>query len=149
MSLNAAALSGFIGACTLTLIHETARRIVPNAPRMDVLGMRAIAKSLRKLDTQPPADDDLHRLALVGDVISNSLYYSLVGIAKPENALVPGALLGVGAGVGALLLPEPLGLGSAPSARTNETRVMTVLWYTAGGLAAALAYRALSRTSPR
>ncbi|MES2462168.1 MAG: hypothetical protein V4671_16405 [Armatimonadota bacterium] len=147
MSLKAAALSGFIGACTLTLIHETARRVVPNAPRMDVLGMRAIAKSLRKLDTTPPDGDDLHHLALVGDVISNSFYYGLVGLAKPENALVPGTLLGAAAGVGAVLLPEPLGLGSAPSSRTTETTVMTVAWYTAGGIAAALAYRALAKSA--
>jgi hypothetical protein len=111
---------------------------------MDVLGMRAIAKSLRKVDVAPPEGEQLHTLALVGDVVSNTLYYSLVGLSKPENALVPGTLLGLAAGVGAVLLPEPLGLGSAPSSRTTETKVMTVAWYTAGGIAAALAYRALS-----
>jgi hypothetical protein len=49
MSFARALISGFVGARTLTLIHETARRVNPNAPRMDILGMRAISKSLRAM----------------------------------------------------------------------------------------------------
>jgi hypothetical protein len=109
--------------------------------------MRAISKSLRTADVSPPEEDDLHTLALVGDVVSNTLYYGLIGLAQPENALVSGTVLGLAAGVGAVLLPEPLGLGSAPSSRTNETKAMTIAWYTAGGIAAALAYQALSEPS--
>ena len=145
MSVVRAAASGFTGACVLTLIHESARRAWPRAPRMDVLGMRAIAKSMRGLGQEPPRDEELHTLALVGDVIGNSLYYSLVAVGRPEGALLRGTLLGLAAGAGARLLPEPLGLGNAPSARTPETKAMTVGWYLAGGLAAALAYRLLAK----
>lgn len=141
MSVLPAAASGFVGACVLTLIHESARRAWPRAPRMDVLGMRAIAGSLRAAGQEPPPDDELHTLALAGDVVSNSLYYSLVGVGRPEKTLLRGTILGLAAGVGAVLLPEPLGLGNAPSARTPETKAMTVGWYLAGGLAAALTYR--------
>lgn len=138
-------LSGLVGACTLTLIHETARRTIPHAPRMDVLGMRALAKTLRKVDVLPPNDDRLHTITLVGDIISNAAYYSAVGLGRPEGALVRGTLLGLAAGVGAVFLPGPLGLGSAPSSRTNATKAMTVGWYTAGGIVAAVAYRFLAR----
>lgn len=144
MSLLRALASGLAGAGVLTLIHESARRALPDAPRMDVLGMRAIAKSMRGVGQEPPPADELHALALAGDVVSNSLYYSLVGVGGPGGALVRGTLLGLAAGVGAVLLPEPLGLGSAPSARTTQTKAMTVGWYLAGGLAAALAYRLLA-----
>ncbi|HZH29860.1 MAG TPA: hypothetical protein VEY11_03785 [Pyrinomonadaceae bacterium] len=145
MSVLRAAASGLVGACALTLIHESARRALPAAPRMDVLGMRAIARSMRGVGQEPPPADELHALALVGDVVSNGLYYSLVGIGRPEGALLRGTLLGLAAGVGAVLLPEPLGLGHAPSARTPETKAMTIGWYLAGGVAAALAYRLLAR----
>jgi len=128
---------GLAGACALTLIHETVRRVNPDAPRMDLLGMRAIAALSGKAGMTPPNDASLHRLALAGDVLSNSLYYSLVGLGKKKTSLVRGALLGLGAGVGAVVLPEPLGLGEAPSARTTATKVMTVAWYLAGGLVAA------------
>lgn len=134
-TLNALA-GGLAGACVLTAIHETMRRVVPDAPRMDILGMRAIEKLLHKADAEPPSDDDkLHTMAMVGDVISNSLYYSFVGTGK--SAWLRGALLGAGAGIGAVLLPGPLGLGEKPSGRTTQTKAMTVGLYLAGGLAAA------------
>jgi len=134
-TLNALA-SGLVGACILTAIHETTRRLVPNAPRMDILGMRAIEKLMHKADAESPADDrKLHTWAMVGDVISNSLYYSLAGTGK--GSWVRGALLGAGAGIGAVVLPGPLGLGKAPSNRTDETKAMTVGLYLLGGLATA------------
>ena len=135
--------SGLVGAVALTLIHETARRIAPDsAPRMDVLGMRAIQKAVRAVDAEPPVP--LHEAALVGDLVSNSFYYSLVGAGSRGAALRNGALLGLAAGLGAVFLPEPLGLGRQPTERAPATQAMTIAWYLAGGLAAAAAYRALS-----
>jgi hypothetical protein len=145
MSLAKAAASGLIGACTLTLIHESARQFVPSAPRMDILGMRAIAKSLRLLDEEPPPENKLHKITLAGDIVSNSAFYSLVGVGESDHALLRGTLLGLAAGIGAVVLPGPLGLGGAPSARTAETKVMTIGWYVAGGIAAGLAYHLLSK----
>lgn len=144
MSVLPAAASGFVGACVLTVIHESARRALPSAPRMDVLGMRAIAGSLRAAGQEPPPAGELHTLALAGDVVANSFYYSLVGVGRREKALLRGTILGLAAGAGAVLLPEPLGLGNAPSARTTRTKAMTVGWYLAGGLAAAISYRLLA-----
>jgi hypothetical protein len=134
--------SGLVGACALTLIHETARRFIDDAPRMDVLGMRALAKAARVVDVAPPVT--LHEAALVGDLVSNSVYYSLVGAGSREDALRNGALLGLAAGLGAVFLPEPLGLGRQPTERAPATQAMTVAWYLLGGLAAGAAYRALS-----
>ena len=147
MSVAKSILSGLIGASTLTILHETARRVIPKAPRMDLLGMRAISKSLRALGEQPPDRNRLHSAALAGDLIANSLYYSLVGIGRQENVFQRGAGLGLAAGLGGVMLPEPLGLGGGPSGRTPATKVMTVGWYLAGALAAAAAYRFLTRSS--
>ncbi|MVM29075.1 hypothetical protein GO755_03455 [Spirosoma sp. HMF4905] len=137
--------SGLIGACVLTALHETARQFIDKAPRADILGMRAIKKVMEKADAEPPADDELHDWALGGDVVSNTLYYSLIGLAKPKDALLAGAALGVVAGVGAVGLPGPLGLGTAPSNRTPTTAAMTIGWYLIGGLATAAAYTFLKR----
>ena len=130
-----ATIAGLAGACTVTLIHETMRRLDPDAPRMDVLGMRAIAKMMRAADTTPPEEDTLFGMTLAGDIVSNAAYYSLTGSGK--NAWLRGGLLGLAAGVGGVVLPGPLGLGTAPSNRTTKTQVMTVAWYLLGGLAAA------------
>jgi hypothetical protein len=145
VSLTKALLSGFVGACTLTLIHETVRRLAPDAPRMDILGMRAISNSLQAVGEQPPDHKTLHRAALVSDLLANSLYYSLVGVGGEKGVWLRGTGLGIAAGVGGVVLPEPMGLGSEPSVRSNATRAMTVGWYLAGALAAATTYRLLQK----
>ena len=134
--------SGLAGAVALTLIHETARRLAPEtAPRMDVLGMRAIQKAALAVDAEPPVP--LHEAALVGDIVSNSVYYSLVGAGARSDALRNGAILGLAAGIGAVFLPGPLGLGRQPT-DTPTTQALTVAWYLVGGLAAGAAYAAFS-----
>lgn len=135
--------SGLAGACILTLLHESARRLAPEAPRVDILGRRAIEKMIRSMNQRPPSKRKLHNLALGGDIVANSLYYSLVGLGDEEQAWWCGAMLGALAGVGAVVLPGPLGLGKGPSARTPATAAMTVGWYLAGGLAAAGVYKLL------
>lgn len=75
--------------------------------------------------------------------MSNTAYYALVGLGGPDGAVGRGAALGFLAGLGAVFLPGPLGLGSAPSRRTPQTAAMTVAWYTLGGLVAGAAYRAI------
>lgn len=137
--------SGFVGACALTVLHETARQFIDEAPRADILGMRAIKKVMKKVDEEPPANDELHTWALGGDVVSNALYYSLIGLAKPEHAVLTGTALGFAAGVGAVALPGPMGLGTAPSSRTPATAAMTIGWYLVGGLATAGIYTLLKR----
>ncbi|HEX5707289.1 MAG TPA: hypothetical protein VFX96_08335 [Pyrinomonadaceae bacterium] len=150
MSLLKALGGGLVGACALTLLHEVGRRVIPNAPRMDILGMRAIKKSLRAVgEDDPPVDLELHDLALLGDLVSNSAYYALVGVGGRRGVWERGALLGLAAGVGAVALPGPLGLGRSPSERTPQTQAMTIGWYLAGGLAAAAAFEAFSEPGRR
>lgn len=137
--------SGLVGACVLTALHETVRQFSSDAPRADILGMRAIKKGMEKIDLEPPADDELHDWALGGDIVSNALYYSLIGLAKPKDAVVAGLGLGLAAGVGAVALPGPMGLGEAPTTRTAATTLMTVGWYLVGGLVTAGVYEWLKR----
>ena len=149
MSLLRALGSGMAGACVLTVVHESVRRFSPDAPRMDVLGKSVVARIFRALGEEPPPSEQLHDITLAGDIASNSLYYSLVGVGSQEGALLRGVALGLAAGVGAVLLPGPLGLGSAPSARTPQTKAMTVGYYLAGGLAAGVVYGLLSKSGRR
>lgn len=145
MSTLEALGSGLVGAAALTAIHETARHTFSDAPRMDVLGERAIARSLQMAHREAPTEEKLHSAALAGDILANSLYYSLVCLGDPNTAPLRGAVLGLAAGLGGVYLPGPLGLGNGPSARTPMTKAMTIAWYLAGGIAAGLAYQALSK----
>ncbi len=132
-TLTQSLISGLAGAVALNVLHETVRQFVPTAPRADILGMRSIAKGFEKAGEQPPTEEKLYPLAMVGDVVSNALYYSLSGV-NAKQPIATGAILGVLAGVGAVTLPGPMGLGEAPTTRTPATVVMTVGWYLFGGL---------------
>jgi hypothetical protein len=125
MKIESALGGGLAGALSLTFLHEAARRVLPSAPRLDVLGMRALAKSLSALEQPVPDHNRLHTAALVGDLLSNTVYYSLVGAGERTSARRRGALLGLTAGIGAVVLPGPLGLGQGPSRRTGATQIMT------------------------
>ncbi len=79
--------------------------------------------------------------------MSNSLYYSLVGLlggSAPQAAWSWRAAAGrpPASGAGAVVLPPVMGLGRQPHRKTPMTELLTVAWYTLGGLAAAA--RALS-----
>jgi hypothetical protein len=95
----------------------------------------------------PPTGNALFVATLAGDVVSNALYYSTIGLVKNKHLLLCGAALGTAAGLGALELTKPMGLSDAPVTRTNETKILTVAWYTIGGLVAALTIKALRSRS--
>lgn len=140
--------AGFAGAIALTALHETARRLRPHdAPRMDVLGERSLRKLLGLANLPQPSGDTAYTATILGDVLNNGLYYSLVGSGRA--CLRRGLLLGTAAGAGGVLLPGPLGLGEAPSRRTPQTEAMTVAWYTVGGLVAGVVGLALRRGRKR
>jgi hypothetical protein len=132
-----ALLSGVAGAAALTAVHQAARLISDNAPRMDVVGMRAIARGKEAAGTSSAADvparenPALYNMALAGDLVFNSAYYSLA------TTWARGAALGLIAGIGALLLPRRMGLGDPPGSELLSNQAMTVAWYVVGGLAAA------------
>ena len=125
---------GLAGACAVSLIHETVRRIIPEAPRMDLLGKEAISRGLRASGLKAPKESQLFTLALAGDIVSNSLYFSLAGVGAEKNLWVKSSLLGLSAGIGAVLLPGPLGLNKEHSNKTLSTKLMTVGLYVAGAL---------------
>ena len=138
MNTTAAVGGGIAGAVALNVLHELYRRLDPaDAPRMDLIGEEALEKTLEQVNVEPPSSPTLYNLTLAGDLVSNATYYSLIGADKDKNLLLRGALFGLAAGVGAVLLPQPLGLDEAPSNRTPKTQALTVAWYLAGGLVAA------------
>ena len=142
LGLGAAIVSGAAGAVALTAVHQFARHRVPKAPRMDVVGMRAIARSVHGVGRRPPTGRALYRITMAGDILSNAAYYSAVALAGRE-ATRAGAALGIAAGIGALVLPPMIGLGRPPHVHAWSNRLMTIAWYTLGGLVAGNTYRAL------
>ena len=148
IGLNGAALAGLAGAVALTTVHQVARAVTDDAPRMDVVGVRAIASGLRAAGADARDAASLYPVALAGDLACNSAYYALVAAGRRPNVWVRGTLLGIGAGVGALLLPRAMGLGDPPRSHRLANRIMTVAWYLIGGLAAAATAECLRDREP-
>ena len=115
---------------------------------MDVLGERAIARTVRAAGGTLPLQPTLHRWALAGDLVANSLYYSVVACGRDAHLWTRGVALGLAAGAGALVLPRRIGLGDAPKSDHVPNQLMTVAWYLIGGLAAAAAGHVFKRPAP-
>ena len=131
MTKKDALLSGMAGAATLTAVHQAARLIRDDAPRMDVMAERAIDHVDEAVHHHDSTHPSLRGMALAGDLVFNGLYYSLA------TTWTRGAALGLAAGACALILPQKLGLGAPPKSELLSNQVMTVAWYVLGGLAAA------------
>lgn len=138
-------VSGLAGATALTAVHQALKPRVAGAPRMDVYGRRVVARTLRGVGVEPPAGERLQAAALTMDLASNTLYYAAIGFLAGRHAGRAGGALGVLAGLGAVLLPPVMGLGSKPGSRHKRTILMTIAYYTLGGLVAGAVYRMLRR----
>ncbi|MCK7556024.1 hypothetical protein MKQ70_13735 [Chitinophaga sedimenti] len=146
---GAAMAGGVIGACVLTALHELTRNVAHKAPRLDLLGMQALAKGLSKTPLKSVGDDNLHDVTLAGDIISNGMYFSLAAAGSKKNLFLRAGLLGAAAGVAAVCVPQHTALNSKHTSRTLTTKALTVGLYMAGSLAAAAAIRLLERVSDR
>ena len=141
--------SGAAGAVALTAIHELGRRQLTYAPRLDVLGMRALRRFVPGFEHDRPRSSRLRRWALAGDLLANTVYYAAIPSRSRGGTWTRAAALGLSAGAGALLLPEPMGLGDAPHAERRASQAMTVAWYVAGALVSAALSNAMNRRRVR
>jgi hypothetical protein len=143
--------AGLAGAGALNVLHETARVTLPWGPHMDLIAMRGLDRVMRPLARQL-SDQQLRALAFAGDLISNTLYYTaLVGVGeslsrrgRAQALWWTAAGFGLGAGIGAVLLPPKMGLGQQPTPDFRKTAAITTAVYLAGALVAAAAFRRFS-----
>jgi len=138
--------AGLGGAIALNILHESLKNKDKNMPRVDLLGEEALQKSLSYFGVSITNENTLYKATLAGDVISNALYYSTIGGACTQNVFPRAIAYGIAAGVGAITLPEPIGLDDKPVTKSNKTKVLTVGYYLAGALVTACILKAISKT---
>src|SRR4051812_33969479 len=125
MKVSAALAGGLAGTLTVASLHETMRRVSDDAPRMDLLNIELIRKSLKSMNKKVPQKDELERWAVGGELFCDIAYYTLAGMGGKKGVWLRGALLGFVAGVTAVVLPKPLGLSQEASNKTVATQLMT------------------------
>jgi hypothetical protein len=137
MKVSAGLAGGLAVTLTVASIHEALKRITPDAPRMDTLDVELIRKALKSMNKEVPNEEELQRWAVGGELFCDTAYYGLVAIGGKKGVWLRGTLLGLIAGVTAVILPKPLGLPKEPSNKTTGTQLMTIGLYLSGGLVAA------------
>jgi hypothetical protein len=147
MKIVKALIGGFAGAIALNILHETVKKLNPDAPRVDLVGEEALSKGLDAIGINPPTGDALYAATLAGDVISNGLYYTAIGFGSRKHLWTCAAVTGLTAGLGAIALPGPMGLDDKPVTRTDTTKVLTVGWYLFGALVTAAVLTKLQEKS--
>lgn len=143
-----ALIGGMAGAAALTTVHQAALGLVSRPPRMDRVGMRAIARGMHALGGDPPRGRKLYGLTLAGDLAANAAYYALAGLSR-RRPVAAATALGLAAGIGALALPRRLGLDDPPHSDAADNQAMTIAWYTIGGITAGAVMAALGRRRTR
>lgn len=135
MKVSAALAGGLAGTLTVASLHEALKRVTHDAPRMDLLNIALIRKGFKSMNKEVPEKDELERWAVGGELLCDTAYYGLAGMGGKKGVWLRGALLGLVAGVTAVVLPRPLGLPEEPSNKTSATQLMTIGLYLMGGLA--------------
>lgn len=138
-------IGGFAGAIAVNILHQTIKQFIDNAPRIDLVGEEALNKGLKSLGAKPLKGNTLFASTLLADLVSNAIYYSAIGVGKRKGLLTRGVAYGIAAGVGAIVLTKPMGLNDKPVNKTTDSKLLTVSYYLAGGVIAALTIRALSK----
>lgn len=144
---------GFAGACVVTLLNQVIKKYDKGAPRIDLLGQEVAAEAHHALDSNLPSQQTLYKQALAGDLLSNTIYFSIAG-ANDKHPEVQGGMQGVLAGLSAVYAP---GLSNALNAKhtgeTDKKKILTTAYYFIGGIVAAkvmkLVDEKLSGNNPR
>lgn len=138
MNIGNSIAGGVAGSVALTALHESLRRYVPDAPRLDQIGRQIVFKI-----TGNTNGATLYYEAMAGDLIANSIFYSFVGPGK--RSWINGMLLGAGAGVAAVTLPKYLGLKEGATNRSPKTTALTIGLYTLAGLVAGITHSIMEK----
>ncbi|HEY1024828.1 MAG TPA: hypothetical protein VGE26_06650 [Sphingobacteriaceae bacterium] len=136
MNILSSIAGGLAGAVAVTLLNEVLKKYDPEAPRLDRLGMNALSKGLKKTDHAVPDQDKLYNYSLLGDLLTNTLYFSFAGKGSQRKSLFRGGLLGLSSGMGAVFAPGYLNLNDDATNKTTKTQLMTVGYYLLGGMVA-------------
>ncbi len=137
--------AGFLGSVALNILHEKLRKNANNVPQLNLLGGEALNKTRIAFGNLPITDDDkLYKETLKADLISNAMYYSMIG-GKSKYIWPKAILLGLTAGISAIKLPKPLGLDPEPVAATEQMKGLTIGYYLFGALVTGLVLKTFTK----
>ncbi|MET1053927.1 MAG: hypothetical protein ABWY16_01350 [Pedobacter sp.] len=130
-------IAGLAGAVALNILHETLKKQSNDVPRIDLLGEDAVQRTLSYFGGHIDDKETLYKATLAGDIVGNTIYYSLIGAGQAKYLWPKAIFVGLSAGIGAVNLPKPMGLDETPVTKTDEVKILTVGYYLFGALVTA------------
>ena len=106
MKLASAIEGGLAGATTISLIGETLRKLDGQHPGANGLTHKKLKKRFKKAKTKKSKKSREQYVKLAGDLLGAASVLGFTSLGKRKNAVLRGALLGVAAGLGAVLLDD-------------------------------------------
>lgn len=138
-------IAGLAGAIALNILHEGLKKKDSDMPRVDLLGEEALQKTIKYFGGKIDHDNTLYEATLAGDIIGNTLYYSLIGTGNAKYLWPEVAIMGLSAGIGAITLPKGMGLNPKPVAKNDKVKILTVGYYLSGALVTGLVLNLLKK----
>ncbi|MDR6487268.1 putative membrane protein YeaQ/YmgE (transglycosylase-associated protein family) [Chryseobacterium vietnamense] len=126
-------LAGLAGAIALNLLHEILRKNFDNVPHINEVGEEALKKAAGFTALEITDPDKLYAATLAGDIISNAIYYGTTATNHNFTS-------GIAAGIGAVVLPQKIGLNDQPVAENNKKKLMTIGYYIFGAMVTKFIY---------
>jgi len=130
---------GLAGAAAAAIANETARRARPSHSPLGFLSKR--------MSLHNPFGRGPQQRTLAGALLSTPLFHNFGGGRSVKRSLLRSALLGLGAGLGSLALPQQKRSVWRGRGGNRGSKLMTVGRLLAGGLVAAAASRLFNKTS--
>jgi hypothetical protein len=146
--ISSALGGGLLGAVALTLLHEGLKKIENGKSPSDSLGLNAFSKIVKGFkDTALPGSQELVQLNPVGEILTNALYFSIAGAGSKKNIMLRAALLGLTAGLGALVLPQYLGIKENDGSK--KSKVLTISRYLLGSILTATTIKTMEKSTKK
>ena len=137
-------IGGLAGAIVLTLLNESLKNVNSDMPRIDLVGKEVVQKTAEYFGLDIENSESLLSTALVSDIISNTAYYSLINGEK-EELWLKAASAGLLAGLGAVNLPDKMGLNDEPVSKSLTTKALVIGYYLAGAFTTAAVIRLMEK----
>ena len=136
-------IAGFAGAAAMNILHESLKYKSNKTPRIDLLGEQALNKGLGFFGEHIDDEKALYKATLISDLISNTVYYSLIGSGKQKFIWAKVFFFGLSAGIGAITLPKPMGLDPEPVTSNDSRKALTIGYYLFGAIVTGLLIKAM------
>lgn len=128
----AALAGGLVGALVIKGIHELVKKIDRDAPHFDFFDMEA-SKKQGFVGGESGTVNKLFSGGVTGDMFNNAIHNSITGLQDNATDIKDG-LLGVASGLGAVYLPEVLGINKEHKGHSDAKHQVLATIYSLAGV---------------